>query len=268
MAAKVKTLVTAGSALRLCITLAILLIGTVLNGCGAPSAYGPTAQIAQGSVIALVDQKPVTPAELATFANGNAVSVIREARTAVALRTLAKMHPECDVAATPQDIAQFLAWWRAELMALDERAATKLPAHTYARYQFAAMSKTVRDDNERAAHVARYLMTAWKANACVYRAYGGGRVHNPWFSAASHRDKNVLFSFTSMYGMSVPNQRITADPLDAYAKHFKRAEAQKILAFPDDFARSQFFSYYENSKLSGVSPSEEKDAVLRKYWAR
>lgn len=249
----------------------------------APAMADPS----DGDVVGILHGKTYTYGELepsseeksmaAKYAKGEAYEKALRAKAAVALRNiatseiLAKRNPDCDLVATPAETEAFLSWW--------QKSSQEILNVLVANTQAGSPDRKVRisgawndldeinPGNSKTADAAREKIKTWKENFCVFKAYGGGRVHRDLgMYAFLEPGETPIGGYETLAGYPYPIVVSDGVPLNGYRALYEAAKESGAISFPDARYEEGFFAYYRNESLPSFAEADEEAAITTRYW--
>jgi len=236
-------------------------------------------------IVAVVNGKAYTYSELeparewrdmsAKYNKGEAVEKALRTKAASDLRQIAtkeilgKSHPDCDLDATPDEISAFLSWWQKSSSEIRDQMTTQARSSGREPQVSGAWNDIdqINPQNGKASSAAREKIETWKANRCIYEAYGGGRVHeNLGMFAFMKQGETLVGAYESLAGYPYPMVISAGTPLKGYVTFYEAAKADGSISFPDARYEEGFFSYYRNESLRSFAEVDEEASIMTRYW--
>jgi len=187
--------------------------------------------------------------------------------------SLKTMMPNCDLNVTQDEIEQFTKWWQSSSRDL----LSKLVADAESRNPGIKVRLSggwkhldeINAGNEKVTEAAREKIETWKANLCLFKAYGGGRVRKdlgPY--KFMQKGETVVAAYDSLAGYPYPVIVTVGTPLNAYIKHFDKAQEVGVLSIPDQRYEDGFYLMLRNDKLDFFADPEEEASIITRYWTQ
>tara|TARA_R110000824_G_scaffold118960_11_gene271822 strand:- start:30804 stop:31628 length:825 start_codon:yes stop_codon:yes gene_type:complete len=190
----------------------------------------------------------------------------------IALRqTIAAMSLKCDLIATQDEIAQFVSWWQSNVQDLK----TKLVADRQKRFpgkevRFGGGWNDIDEitiENEDVVEAARKEIEIWKANLCLYKTYGGGRVQQDLGTYKFLQPGEVVIAANdTLAGYPYPMIVTDGTPLNAYIAHFEKAREAGVMLIPDARYEHGFYLLLRNERLDFFDTADEEASLTTRYW--
>lgn len=190
-------------------------------------------------------------------------------RSKAAMEILAKKNPDCDLDATDEEAATFLAWWqKSSREILDAQIAQTQASGRQVQISGAWNNlDEINPGNAQAVAAASEKIETWKVNKCVYQSYGGGRVHqNLGLFAFMQPGETLISAYEGLAGYPYPVVVSNGTPLNGYISFFEAAKADGSISFPDARYEELFFSYYRNETLRSFPEADEEASITTRYW--
>lgn len=190
-------------------------------------------------------------------------------RQKAAKEILAVKNPDCDLVATDEEVATFLAWWQkssSEIRDIQIAQAESMGGKAQMSGEWNSLDE-INPGNARVAGAAREKIETWKVNKCIYQAYGSGRVHeNLGLFSFMQPGETLVSAYEALAGYPYPMVVSAGTPLNGYAAFFDAAKAEGSISFPDARYEEGFFSYYRNETLRSFSEADEEASIATRYW--
>jgi len=189
------------------------------------------------------------------------------------VETVREMNPECDLAGTSEEVAEFTGSWLALAQhALDEESGSSDSHRDYPdaailmnRQRF--LLADISTDNEAFSALTELKIEVWKANLCIFKIHGSKRI-------LRFVPSNIVLipgdtSTTGLPSFSqdvIPIGRNPSVPFGAYVAHFSEARRTGAIALPDVRYEQLFFDYYGKSEPGKFYVLDDSKLVVKPYW--
>lgn len=185
------------------------------------------------------------------------------AREIALKESVAREHPSCELEATDEEIDQFVDWWRSYVVSIREkRAASGWKSEPGSELEHWLRLEGFDNSNAQVVETARETIWEWKANRCLYRVYGGGRVNfTPDLTVPGG------IALVSKGSRLYPQTTFQGTPLKAYQMHYEAMKREGTLSFGDPAYEEGFFKRYRMTKnLLFHSPEREEKSIEEPFW--
>jgi hypothetical protein len=193
----------------------------------------------------------------------------------VLLRELApKIMPDCQIAASEQDVSEFFAYWRNTAKAMqiyrkangipdrDAQPPPPIAGYTFLPQMPLAEVENINPDVPGMPDAARDEIEIWHILSCVVHKFGASQfnAHYGFFGAPWPEPFPATFVHMSdgKRGVMIPDMT-SLEPLDALGRFFRKAQTQGLWALTDPTHERYFFYRYESSYFANTKRSDTTD---------